>query len=91
MVAAFKTVIVRPGGEVGKLLKQADVEPVVVEQDGVRYRVTREPDDLFADYDPKAARAALNRVFGLLKGVDTEALKAELRAQREQDSLGRPA
>ncbi len=47
--------------------------------------------DLFDDYDPDAARAALNRVFGIFKGIDTEALKADLRAQREQDTPGRPA
>jgi hypothetical protein len=93
MVTPTRTVVVAPDSEVGKLLEQADQAPLVIERNGARYRVVREPDavDPFADYDPVEARAALNRVFGILSGVDREALKAELREQREQDSLGRPA
>ena len=91
MVAEPIIVVVDPEGEVATLLERATDAPLVVELNGRRYRVSRDPDDLFADYDPQRAEQAFARVFGILKGVDREALKAELRAQRDQDSSGRPA
>ena len=91
MVAEPNTVVVDPEGEVATLLEQATDAPLVVEVNGRRYRVSRDPDDPFADYDPQRAEQAFARVFGILKGVDREALKADLREQREQDSPGRPA
>ena len=47
--------------------------------------------DIWSGYDPDRVRAALHASIGLLAGVDTEQLKADLRAQRAQDSAGRPA
>ena len=41
-------------------------------------------------HDPDAFRAMLQRTAGALKGVDTEALKRDLREMRQQDSKGRP-
>ena len=60
-------------------------------RDARGFDLAREVSDPFANYDPERARAALDRVFGILRGVDKEALKAELREQRAQDSRGRPA
>jgi hypothetical protein len=91
MVAQPNVIVVQSEGEVGQLLKQADEAPLFLERNGVRYRVSRERDDLFADYDPAAVRVALEKSRGALTGVDIEALKADLREQREQDSIGRPA
>ena len=50
-----------------------------------------DPNDIWKDYDPEKVREAFHRGAGLLKGVDTEQLKRDLREQREQDSAGRPA
>jgi hypothetical protein len=47
--------------------------------------------DIWADYDPEKAREGLRKSAGALKGVDTEALKIDIRNQRKQDSHGRPA
>ena len=91
MVAERITVMVDPEGECARLIEQATDAPLVVELAGQRYRFTREPDDPFADYDPERAAAAFDRAFGILAGVDREALKAKLREQRDQDSRGRPA
>jgi hypothetical protein len=91
MVTPTRTVVVAPDSEVGKLLEQADRAPLVIERNGARYRVMREKDDPFAGYDPERALEALRRSAGALAGVDVEALKADLREQREQDSQGRPA
>ncbi|MDO8689863.1 MAG: helix-turn-helix domain-containing protein [Dehalococcoidia bacterium] len=46
---------------------------------------------IFAHYDPERARQALARSAGALAGVDRQALLEDLRAEREQDSAGRPA
>jgi len=89
MAAHVRTVVVRPDSEIGRFLEQADELPLLVERDGVRYRVTREGDDAFADYDPERAGQALRKSAGALAGVDVETLKAELREQRGQDSQGR--
>jgi len=47
--------------------------------------------DIWATYDPDKAREGLRKSAGALKGVDTEALKRDIRDQREQNSHGRPA
>lgn len=90
-MVAEKVIPVEPGSDVDHFLKQADDQPIIAEAHGHRFRVVREPVDPFANYDPERVRAGLSRIAGLLKDVDTEALKAELREQREQDSIGRPA
>lgn len=41
-------------------------------------------EDPFKNYDPEKARQAMQRVFGLFKGVDVAALQADIRAERGQ-------
>jgi hypothetical protein len=68
-------------------------QPVIVERGGRLYRV--EPagmhlsEDPWAKYDPDEARRALEASIGALAGVDTEQLKADIKAERGQDSPGR--
>ncbi len=77
---------------VSDLLQEADRAPVVLEKDGLLYRLTQaQPADLRPDYDPERTRRALARSAGALKGVDVDELLADIYAQREQDSQGRPA
>lgn len=91
MATAPKTITVEPDSEVARVLEQAAEAPILVESRGTRYRVVREGGDPFANYDPERARAAAERAFGSLKGIDVEAFLAELKEQRAQDSQGRPA
>jgi hypothetical protein len=84
------TIQIDPTSELAQALADAD-EPVVLKSNGVRYRVLREEDALFAGYDPSRVRDALRESAGALEGVDVTALKRALRAQRAQDSQGRPA
>jgi uncharacterized protein (DUF433 family) len=60
------------------------------ENDPPRVRLA-DPNDPWKDYDPEKVLQALHEAAGLLKGVDTEQLKRDLREQRGQDSTGRPA
>jgi hypothetical protein len=68
-------------------------EPLRIVVDGVSYevvvRVRSEHPDLWAAYDPEAALEALEESAGVLGGIDADALIAELKAEREQDSSGR--
>ena len=91
MGAKPKVIDVEPEGPVARLLDQAREQPLLLDRGGERFTVRRADDDPYRDYDPERVQASLDRLFGVLRGVDVEALKAELRAQREQDSPGRPA
>ena len=46
--------------------------------------------DMWAGYDPGAARQAWRASAGVLSEVDVDALLADLKAEREQDNTGRP-
>ena len=50
-------------------------------------------DDPWANYDPQKALQAVEQSAGILKesGVDVAQLLVDLRAEREQNSTGRPA
>lgn len=84
-----------PDDEITQRLSQK--KPVVVEANGVRYRLVRETphinltDDPFATYDVENVRAGLKASAGAFRGINTEALKREIREAREQDTPGRPA
>jgi hypothetical protein len=91
MTAEFRTVTVEPDSEVARILKRAADEPLVIDTRTARYRVVREADDPFRDYDPSAVQEALRRSAGALAGLDIEARKAEISEERAQDSRGRPA
>ena len=47
--------------------------------------------DMWVGYDPVAAKEALREAAGILAGVDTAALKKEIRESRDQKSRGRRA
>jgi len=106
MVAQRTEIHVDPESEVGKLLAQARERPLWLVSGGIRFRVepdvaeapgpvesdSNEPEDPFANYDPERAKAAWRALAdaNIFEGVDTEALKAELREMRGQDTPGRP-
>lgn len=62
------------------LLEQAAGQPVIVEANGVRYRI--EPEDPFAFYDPEKMRAAIHAGAGALKGLDVEQFRKDIREAR---------
>ncbi len=88
---------VNPDSELARRLSEADRQPVILDNAGVRYRVVREvsevqmTDDPWAHYDADKIRAAIRASAGALKGVDRDELLADLHAQRGQNSHGRPA
>ena len=92
MVATEKTIEVVPGSELDRLLEEAAGATLVLVKNGRRFRLAPEDakQDIWATYDPERALQVLAETAGAWKNVDTEALKADIRAQRGQDSHGRP-
>ena len=90
-----KIIKVAADSELGKLVDKARRHPVLLEKDGVLFRLEPEEapkkPDIWANYDPEKVREGLRKSAGALKGVDIEALKRDIRDQRGQDSNGRPA
>ncbi len=84
-----------PDDEITQRLSQK--KSVVVEANGVLYRLVRDTpeinltDDPFANYDAEKVRAGLKASAGAFRGIDTKALKREIWEAREQDTPGRPA
>jgi len=67
-------------------------KPVLVERDGEVYRLEKYmSSNLWDGYDPQKARQGLRAAAGALAGADTNQLLGDLDAEREQDTVGRPA
>jgi hypothetical protein len=90
-MAERKVIHVEPESETGKLLKLVADEPISVESGGKRFKIEREKTDLFEDYDPAKALEGLRSLIGLYSGMDVDEFMREIKEQREQDSIGRPA
>ncbi len=88
---AEQVVVVAPESEIARVLDQASDAPLIVQMDGVRYRIERQSDGLIHPPNPRGLREALRRSAGAFARIDTEELKRDLREQGEQDSHGRPA
>ena len=85
------TVKVKPGSELARLLDKANEKPLLLEKDGVVYRVTAEDQQEMQadDRDPQRVKAGLRKSAGALAGVDTKQLLADIHAAREQRSWNR--
>jgi len=88
---ATQVIVVEPGSEIARVRDRASASPLVVQLDGVRYRIEREDDGLIHPPNPRGLSSALRRSAGAFAQIDTEELKKDLREQGEQDSIGRPA
>jgi len=96
MLAQLREIEVDPNSELGKLLALARRRPLRLVVGDTSYRVHYEPsldddrDDPVAQRDNERSAAAWRASFGILKGIDLEAFKAEMKEQRGQDTPGRP-
>ncbi|MCC6703717.1 MAG: hypothetical protein IT334_02505 [Thermomicrobiales bacterium] len=91
-MAAERTIPVDPESTIKELFAQVEDEPVVVSVGRERFRIVREKKDIWANYDPEKARAAIRAAAGALasSGIDFDAWNEEIREQRGQYSAGRP-
>ncbi|MGH2350980.1 MAG: hypothetical protein ACRDI2_23210 [Chloroflexota bacterium] len=92
MASESETITVEGDGELARVLEKASRHPVLLEKDGVRYRVAREDgkdgerDDIWKDYDPQAVIEAMRAAAGSWSDIDAEAFKAYIRERRRRSS-----
>ena len=78
------TITIDPDSELGRALAETDVSMIVLECNGARFRVTREPDDPWANYDPENVRAGLREVAGMLTPEEGERIKETIYRGRKE-------
>lgn len=84
MASEPRTVTIDPDSELGQALAEANGAPVILERNGARFRVSRDEDDLWANYDPAAVRAGLRKFAGMISPEDAERLKESIYRGREE-------
>jgi hypothetical protein len=78
------TITIDPESELGRVLDEMDGKPVVLVRSGRRFRVTPDPDDPWANYDPARLRAGLEKVAGLLSAEDGDRIIEDIYRGREE-------
>jgi hypothetical protein len=86
MVAAHKPIKVTEGSDLVQLLDRAVAEPVLLEKDGIVFRLSRadEIEDIWAGYDPERVRAGLRAMSGIISAEEAERMKALVYRGREE-------
>jgi len=78
------TITIDPDSELGRALDEIADEPVVLLRGRTRFRVTRDPDDPWANYDPAKLRAGLKKVAGLLTPEEGDRIIETIYRGREE-------
>lgn len=86
MVTEPKTIHVATGSELDQVVEAAKETPVILEKDGVRYRLSRENDGPWSNYNPEAVIAAIRVAAGTLDADEGEKLKSYVYQAREEGS-----
>jgi hypothetical protein len=87
------TIQIDPESELARALATADDDPVILDSNGIQFRVIRSSvDDLWTDYDPDAVLAALEAAAGTLSPEEGERIKELIYRGREEGTrpLTRP-
>lgn len=77
---------VAPGSDLAQLLDEASAHPLLLEKDGVLYRLDTEKEDIWAGYDPAKVQSTLSRTAGSWSDIDVDALISLLYRDREEGS-----
>ncbi len=85
MSAEPYTIDINPESELAAGIETAEAEkrPIVLDKKGVRYRVIREADDIWAGYDPDAVIAGMDAAAGSISPEEAERLKRIVYEGRE--------
>jgi hypothetical protein len=84
MVAEPLTIEVEPGSELARALAEANGRPVRLVSNGVRFRVNRDEEDIWAGYDPEKIREGLERYAGIISPEEAERIKEMIYRAREE-------
>jgi hypothetical protein len=68
-----------PDSELGHALDEAGESPIVLKINGARFRVTQEPDDLWANYDRERVREGLRKFAGMITPEEADRIKELIR------------
>ena len=79
-----RTITIDPDSELGRALDETGGEPFVLLCNGTRFRVTRDPDDPWANYDPEKVREGLHEIAGTLSPAEGEQMKDFIYRGREE-------
>jgi hypothetical protein len=92
MTTPAHTITLSPDSELARALDESNAESVVLLHGGNRFRVIREGDDPWANYDPARLRAGLKKVAGLLTPEEGERIIEAIYRGREEGTrpLSRP-
>jgi hypothetical protein len=93
MVAMHTPIKVTDESDLDHLLDRAAAEPILLERDGVVFRLSvADPDDLWAGYDPERLRATVYRLAGSISQEEGERIKALIYRGREEGTrpINRP-
>jgi hypothetical protein len=77
---------VTPGTDLSDLLAKAGAAPVILERNGVRYRIVREDEGIWAGYDPEKVRTALAKTAGGWAEMDVDRVIADIYKARGEGS-----
>lgn len=68
---------VNPDSELAATIDTAEAKkrPIILNKNGVRYRVIREADDIWAGYDPDAVIAGMDAAAGSITREEAERMK----------------
>jgi hypothetical protein len=78
------TITIDPDSELGRALDTRDNSPIILIRDGTRFRVTRDPEDPWANYDPEKVREGLRKVAGLLTEEEADRIKEGIYRGRDE-------
>jgi len=88
-----RTIEVAPGGELARILDEANGASLLLVKDGVRYRLDREEPamtsaspDPWADYDPERLMEGIRAAAGSISEEEAERRIAEIYRWREEGS-----
>jgi hypothetical protein len=78
------TITIDPDSELGKALEAPDNVPIILVRNGTRFRVTRDPEDPWANYDPEKVREGLRKFANLLTPEEADRIKEGIYRGREE-------
>jgi hypothetical protein len=92
MSTTHKTIRVTDTTNLAELLDDAELEPITLERSGVRFRLSRDDENIAYEPDPEAVRAMLAAVAGSWADVDVDEMIRDIYEARETGSrpLDRP-
>ena len=83
-----KRITVAPEGELASLLEEAKKTPLLLEKDGLVYRLAVDEEEKiwWGYYDPEEARRILTKMVGTLPREEADRMLADLDCRREAAS-----